>query len=121
MKQILLVFIGGGSGSIVRYFIGKVLNKQNYQIPYGTLTVNIVGSLLIGVILGLSLKNNSLSQNTILLLATGFCGGFTTFSSFAYENLILLKNGDIWSFITYTTCSFILGIIAVGFGIFLVK
>lgn len=121
MKQILLVFIGGGSGSVARYLISKFLNLEKYNIPYGTLTVNVIGSLLIGIILGLSLKNNSLSQNTILLLATGFCGGFTTFSSFAYENHIMLKSGDLWNFLIYTIGSFILGLFAVFLGIFLTK
>ncbi len=121
MKQLLLVFIGGGTGSVARYLISKILNHNHYNIPYGTFTVNIIGSLLIGIILGLSLKTNSLSQNTVLLLSTGFCGGFTTFSSFAYENHILLKNGDISSFLIYTIGSFVLGILAVFLGIFITK
>ncbi|MEW7292593.1 fluoride efflux transporter CrcB [Aquimarina sp. 2304DJ70-9] len=121
MKQLLLVFIGGGTGSVARYLISKFLNQNLYNFPFGTLTVNIIGSLLIGVILGLSLKANSLSQNTVLLLATGFCGGFTTFSSFAYENQIMLKNGDLWSLFIYTAGSFILGLLAVFLGMFLSK
>ncbi len=121
MKQILLVFIGGGTGSIVRYLTNRFLNQAHYHIPYGTLTVNVIGSLLIGIILGLSLKNNALSQNTVLLLATGFCGGLTTFSSFAYENQIMLKNGDLWNLFAYTAGSFILGLLAVFLGMFIVK
>ncbi len=92
MKNFLLVFIGGGFGSGLRYLIGKYLNSSLGSFPIGTFTVNILGSLLIGLILGYAAKENSLSQNQVLLLATGFCGGFTTFSAFAHENFQLLKN-----------------------------
>ncbi|HCY81005.1 MAG TPA: fluoride efflux transporter CrcB, partial [Xanthomarina gelatinilytica] len=102
MKQLLLVFIGGGIGSVLRYVLGKYLNSYQTGIPYGTFIANILGSLLIGIILGLAAKNNSISQNHTLLLATGFCGGFTTFSAFAYENHIFLKAGDFTSFAMYT-------------------
>lgn len=121
MKNALLVFIGGGFGSVLRYIIGKHLNSQNSGIPYGTLTANILGSLLIGIILGLALKNNTLNQNHTLLLATGFCGGFTTFSSFAYENHVFLKSGDFTSFALYTIASFTLGFLAVFGGMYLAK
>ena len=121
MKQILLVFVGGGFGSVLRFFIGKFLNNPQNGIPYGTFAANIIGSLLIGVILGLAAKNDTLSSNQTLLLATGFCGGFTTFSTFAYENHVLLKSGDFMSFAIYTIASFVLGFLAVFFGIYLAK
>lgn len=119
MKQLVLVFLGGGIGSALRYWIGKYLNSTITGIPYGTFVANILGSLLIGIILGLSLKQNTLSQNTVLFLATGFCGGFTTFSTFAYENHVFLKSGDFMSFALYTCGSFVLGFAAVFFGIWL--
>ena len=121
MKHILLVFFGGGIGSVLRYLIGKWLNSSSDGVPYGTFMANILGSLLIGVILGLASKNNSLTQSQTLLLATGFCGGFTTFSIFAYENHVFLKSGDFTSFALYTIGSFIIGFLAVFLGIFLVK
>jgi CrcB protein len=120
MKQILLVFIGGGFGSVLRFIIGKYLN-QSSGIPYGTFAANILGSLLIGIILGLAAKNNTLSQNQTLLLSTGFCGGFTTFSTFAYENANFLKTGDFTSFAIYTIASFVIGFLAVFLGLYLVK
>ena len=121
MKQLLLVFIGGGTGSVLRYIIGKLLNNSENGIPYGTFTATILGSLLIGIILGLAAKNETLNQNYTLLLATGFCGGFTTFSTFAYENHIFLKSGDFTSFAFYTIASFIIGFLAVFAGIYLIK
>ncbi len=121
MKQLLIVFIGGGFGSILRFLVGKWLNNSGDGIPYGTFAANIVGSFLIGIILGLAAKHNSLSENQTLLLATGFCGGFTTFSTFAYENHVLLKSGDFTSFAIYTIASFIIGFLAVFLGMYLVK
>jgi len=120
MKQLLLVFIGGGFGSALRYIIGKYLNNSE-GFPWGTFVTNILGSLLIGVILGLAVKNNTLSSNQTLLLATGFCGGFTTFSTFAYENHELLKSGDFTSFAFYSIGSFVVGFLAVFLGLYLVK
>lgn len=121
MKQLLLIFIGGGFGSTLRYVIGKYMNSTESGIPWGTFTVNIIGSLLIGIILGLAAKNDTLSSNQTLLLATGFCGGFTTFSAFAYENHMFLKSGDFTSFAFYTISSFVVGFLAVFLGLFLVK
>ena len=121
MKQLLLVFIGGGFGSVLRYGIGKWLNNTENGIPYGTFAANILGSLLIGLILGFAAKNDTLTSNQTLLLATGFCGGFTTFSTFAYENHVFLKTGDFTSFAFYTIASFIIGFLAVFLGLYLSK
>ncbi len=121
MKQLLLVFIGGGFGSTLRFLVGKWLNNTENGIPYGTFTANIFGSLLIGIILGLAAKNDAITENHTLLLATGFCGGFTTFSTFAYENHVFLKSGDFTSFAFYTIASFVVGFLAVFAGIYLVK
>ena len=121
MKQLLLVFVGGGFGSVLRFIIGKFLNNTENGIPYGTFAANIMGSLLIGIILGIAAKNDTLTSNQTLFLATGFCGGFTTFSTFAYENHVMLKSGDFTSFAIYTIASFIIGFLAVFFGMYLVK
>ena len=121
MKAVLLVFLGGGFGSVLRFWIGKFLNNTNDGIPYGTFVANILGSLLIGIILGLAAKNDALSQNQTLLLATGFCGGFTTFSTFAYENHVFLKSGDFTSFAFYTIASFVVGFLAVFAGLYMVR
>mgnify|MGYP002713220103 CR=1 FL=1 len=117
----MFVFIGGGTGSVLRYLIGRYLNNPTSGIPYGTFLVNILGSFLIGVILGLALKNEAVSQNQTLLLATGFCGGFTTFSAFAYENHLFIKSGNFTLLFIYTTISIIVGLAAVFFGVYVVK
>ncbi|MBU2927288.1 fluoride efflux transporter CrcB [Winogradskyella psychrotolerans] len=121
MKQLILVFLGGGLGSVLRFIIGRWLNNSETVIPYGTFAANVIGSLLIGLILGLAAKNETLSQSQTLLLATGFCGGFTTFSTFAYENHVFLKSGDFMSFAIYTVASFVVGFLAVFLGMWLVK
>ncbi len=121
MKQLALVFVGGGIGSVLRYVLSRYMDSFKTGIPYGTLAANILGSLLIGIILGAALKNESLSQNTVLFLATGFCGGFTTFSTFAYENHVFLKTGDFMSFALYTIASFVVGFTMVFLGMWLVK
>jgi CrcB protein len=121
MKHILLVFLGGGLGSALRFVISKYVNISYLQYPIGTFSVNVIGSLLIGVILGIAMKNSAVSQNTVLFLATGFCGGFTTFSAFAYENYALLKNGDLITFSLYTLGSLILGLGAVVVGIWFAR
>lgn len=121
MKQLVFVFIGGGAGSIARFLISKFLNTPDNTIPFGTLIVNTIGSLLIGIILGVALKYQSFSQNMVLLLTTGFCGGFTTFSAFAFENYDLLKSGDLTAFFVYTLASIIIGFTFVFAGVWLVK
>jgi len=121
MKQLLIVFIGGGMGSVARFLVTKYFVVAKASLVYGTLAVNVLGSLCIGLILGYALKSTSLTQNQTLLLATGFCGGFTTFSTFAYENVAFLKAGDYLYFFSYTIASIVLGLAAVFLGLWLVK
>ena len=121
MKHFLLVFLGGGLGSILRYWISKNLNSYYSNFYLGTFLVNIIGCLLIGILIGLSLKHNYITQNQTLLLATGFCGGFTTFSTFALESNILLKESSILYTSLYLGLSVALGILAISFGLWLCK
>lgn len=121
MRQILLIFIGGGLGSCLRFLIGKWLNSAQSGIPYGTLAANVLGSLVIGLILGWALKNEMMNSPVISLIAVGFCGGFTTFSTFAYENHVMLRNGDLANFALYTVGSLLVGFAAVFLGMWLSK
>jgi len=121
MKNFLLVFLGGGFGSGLRYLVTILTNQNSKFLPFGTFAVNMLGCMLIGLILGYAQKENTLTSSQTLLLATGFCGGFTTFSAFANENLELIKNGDIFTFTIYTSGSILIGILAVFFGYLLIN
>ena len=107
MKNLLIVFIGGGFGSVMRYIIGKYLNSPVTGIPYGTFAANIIGSFIIGIVLGLAIKHNTLSSNTVLFIAVGFCGGFTTFSTFAYENHLFLPFNSLFHIQSYKLVHYI--------------
>ena len=119
MKALLFVFLGGGLGSIFRFLISK--SNLITSLPLGTFIANILGSFLIGLILASASKYSNINKEVTLFLATGFCGGFTTFSTFAYENYNFLKTGDYFQFILYTLGSFGLSLLAVILGVFLIK
>lgn len=91
----VLVAIGGLVGSLARYYLsGLVQGLTDHGFPSGTLSVNILGSLIIGLVMALSLERGLIDEDIRLLLTTGFCGGFTTMSTFSYETLALLRDGE---------------------------
>jgi|SRR6185312_268482 len=112
LKTITLVGIGGAIGSILRYLASTgIQNKFLSAFPFGTMFVNISGCFLIGIIYALALRNN-ISPEWRFFLATGICGGYTTFSTFSYESLSLLRDGEIWYATAYMSLSVVLGILA---------
>jgi fluoride exporter len=121
-RTIIFVGIGGMLGSIARYLAALAITKAApAAFPYGTFAVNVAGCLMIGVILGLSQRYEWLTPEWRFFLVTGFCGGFTTFSSFAYENILLLQNKQYTTFAAYALLSFGLCLGAVLAGLFLTR
>lgn len=117
MKTVFIIFAGSGLGGVLRYLVQKAFVDMGYTaFPAGTFVVNILGCFLIGFFGALAEKNNLLTAEWRLALTTGFCGGFTTFSTFANENMALLRNGDYFYFGLYIILSVVLGIAAVIVG-----
>ena len=114
LKNLLLVGLGGGLGSVLRYGTSLLMNTKLF--PWATLAVNITGSLVIGIVFALSIRQEPLTDNWKLFLATGICGGFTTFSAFSLENIGLLQSGKYGMAIAYIIASIILGTAATFLG-----
>ena len=113
LRNILWVAAGGAAGSVMRYLVSRWIVAASF--PWATFTVNIVGSLLIGLLVGLASKE-TLSAEMRLLLVTGFCGGFTTFSTFANESYGMLESGHILTTALYVSTSVFAGILAIYIG-----
>lgn len=121
-RIILYVAAGSSVGGVARYLSQHAVQKYfPSSFPWGTLAVNITGCFLIGLIYALSEKGNVLSPEVRILLATGFCGGFTTFSAFAFENTRLINDGQYLYTGLYIAASVILGILAVYLGALLIR
>jgi CrcB protein len=121
-RNVLLVAIGSMLGGVARYLAALgVARIVLTPFPYGTFAVNVVGCFAIGLVYGFAERFEWVSADLRLFLATGFCGGFTTFSSFAYENIELLQDKDYLTFAVYSGMSFILGLAAAYAGLFLAK
>ncbi len=122
LKLILLVGIGGFIGSIARFLGSKYITENHLSaFPFGTMTINIIGCFLIGIFYGISERGNLMNEDWRIFLTVGFCGGFTTFSSFASENLTLLRDGAFGYFLLYTGLSVFLGLAATFLGNALIK
>ncbi len=117
LKTILIIGTGSFFGGVLRYLVSLyVQNNVLSAFPWGTFIVNILGSLLIGFLFGLSERLSFFDYEWRLFLAVGFCGSFTTFSTFANENLALLKEGSFFLFAVYTGMTIFLGLLAVFSG-----
>lgn len=122
VKTLLLVGAGGFLGSISRYAVTQLTYRLWGDLfPWGTFSVNIIGSLLIGIIYGLAVHNNWLSADVRIFLAIGFCGSFTTFSTFSFDTVQLLNTGQMLPTILYVAGSVLLGLLAVFAGIGIIK
>jgi CrcB protein len=113
-KNFLLVGIGGAIGSVLRYLFSQMIKSGPF--PLATFTVNIIGSFLIGIFIALSIKQSEFNSSWKIFLATGICGGFTTFSSFSIENLQLIQQGKWMTSLLYIAGSILLGVIATAIG-----
>lgn len=118
----LIVGTGGFIGSVMRYLVQVFVEKgMTTTFPWGTFIANVVGSFIIGIVFGLAEKGNVLSAEWRMFLAVGICGGFTTFSSFAYNNLNMIKEHSLLQLLWNVGGSLFFGILAVYLGIILVK
>jgi fluoride exporter len=122
LKNFLIVGLGGGAGSMLRYAVHKVFNLQGAAVfPTSTLLVNISGCFFIGILWGLLSRSLAWNEEMKLLLMTGFCGGFTTFSAFTLEGMGLLKENKVVLFLIYVTASVVGGLLATFIGIRIIK
>jgi CrcB protein len=121
MISFLLVFLGGGLGSLFRYTIGLLLKPISPQLPLATLIANTIGCLFLGLLMGFLSTRSSVSNTQHMLLAVGFCGGLTTFSTFTLENMRFIEQGQFFNFFIYSIGTFTLGIACIYAGMLLHK
>ena len=119
MVIVILVGAGGFIGSVMRYLVGTWVNSISKEpwLPYGTLTVNAVGCLVIGLLAGFAETRDILGENTRALLLVGLLGGFTTFSAFGYETITLARDGDLYSAVANVGLQVAIGLAAVWVGL----
>jgi len=122
MKNIILIGMGGFAGTILRYGISKLFEKNINFFPFGTFLVNIIGCFLLGLLIAsLAKENNLLSNKLYLFIGVGFCGGLTTFSTFSMEGINLINDGKILLMFLYIISSIIFGLLFCYFGITFIK
>ena len=122
LKPLLIVGAGSFIGGAMRYLLSTLMkNVFGQGFPWGTLSVNLLGCFLFGVVFAIFSKNSSADNTLFLLLTTGVCGGFTTFSTFANESVQMLQHGNISGFIGYVATSVIAGFLLLAFGYWIVK
>jgi CrcB protein len=113
IKILFLIGLGGGIGSICRYLLQVLITRHFAStFPAGTLLVNITGCFIIGLLFGLGNRHAWLTLEWRLFLITGICGGYTTFSSFSYESISLIREGNYLYFLSYVLLSVALGLLA---------
>lgn len=119
MKSLLFIFLGGGTGSVLRYLLTiSIYRLGATNFPWGTFAVNMLGCILIGVFYTVTSRMH-VSNEIRLMLTIGLCGGFTTFSTFSNESLQLLKSGCYPAFFAYVIGSVVMGILGVMLGVWM--
>lgn len=122
LKPLLIVGAGSFIGGAMRYLLSTLMKNVSGQgFPWGTLAVNLLGCFLFGIVFAIFSKNSSADNTLYLLLTTGVCGGFTTFSTFANESVQMLQHGNISGFIGYVAISIIAGFALIALGYLIVK
>ena len=120
IKSLLIVGTGSFIGGAMRYLLSTLMkNVCGQGFPWGTLMVNLLGCFLFGMLFAVFGKSNATDNTLYLLLTTGICGGFTTFSTFANESVQMLQQGNTWGFVGYVATSVVVGLalIALGYGV----
>ena len=120
IKSLLIVGTGSFIGGAMRYLLSTLMKSVCGQgFPWGTLMVNLLGCFLFGMLFAVFGKSNATNNTLYLILTTGVCGGFTTFSTFANESVQMLQQGNTWGFVGYVATSVVAGLalIALGYGV----
>jgi CrcB protein len=122
IKSLLIAGTGGFIGTVLRFLVSRYFQENTFSLfPWGTFTVNIIGSLMIGIFYGMSERGNLLSPEIRIFLTVGICGGFTTFSSLTNDAFMLLQEKEWLKVSLYASLSFFLGLVAVYLGRTLIK
>jgi fluoride exporter len=121
-KILMIVGTGSFAGGVMRYLAGLYMQRLTQSVyPYGTLSVNIIGCLLIGLFYGIAEKGNLLTPEWRIFLTTGLCGGFTTFSTFSHDALNLMNDRGIYTALVYVGISIFIGILFTFLGILITR
>jgi CrcB protein len=122
MLSYIAVFVGGGIGAVLRYIVSLISTKVfGTGFPVGTFIINIVGSLFLGFVAALAASRNDVNHNVVVFFTIGVAGGFTTFSTFSYESLTLMRKGQVLDCMGYLFMSPVMGFMAVYLGSYLGK